>query len=111
MFIKHSPFLQKMASILFYSLTIMLFLLGVFLSLEAWNILTADQDALSHYPFGTENGYRYISKEVYANTTGMLSFILIQGSISSSLIYFFQRKLCGLVMLLFMVIGSIFFSF
>ena len=72
-----------------FSLT--LFLL-VITGLEVFNIIVDPIEHFKNYPFGTEQGYPYASKETYFATTIIEFYIFSQALIVSAFLYHSKQR-------------------
>lgn len=75
------PALKAIRTLLFAAAGL-LFILDIFfasaLIIDTLEIQAATEEEIAQYPFGTERGFSYLSKETYIATGNMFSFIFIQ---------------------------------
>lgn len=89
-------FLVKTAFFLFFSVCSIFTLLN---GSEVYTILANSADGFKDYPFGTELGYMYRSKEVYCATSLTWFFIYFQSLIAAILFYRNKQVFIGLLFL------------
>lgn len=94
----------------FFTVFSICFIFTLLNGLEMYTILTNSADGFKDYPFGTELGYMYRSKEVYCATSLTWFFIYFQSLVTSILFYRNKQALIGLLFLLTPhIIGSLIF--
>jgi hypothetical protein len=75
-------------------------LISIGLGMEVYDIFTDPTEGFKNYPFGTEQGYNYRSKEVYFATTIDKFFMLVQVIFSSFLLYRCNQKIAAIIILI-----------
>lgn len=97
-FLEDGPIFRVILKAVFFLLVAISLFSLVFGLSSVIDVQNATPDELKRYPFGTEMGYSYTSKEVYVASGLMRSFILFQSLFAS--VVFFKKKYLAILSLL-----------
>jgi hypothetical protein len=89
-----------MSVLLFWVLLVFVSLVSFVEGMEVWNILTNPVEGFKDYPFGTESGYAYRSKEVYFATVIMRAYVHIQAIVLALLLWRWNQKVLAVAVLI-----------
>lgn len=82
-----ASYIQYAQIFLFSILFVCGLLLGTLALLDAFSVLTATPENLKKWPFGTEQGHAYLSKEIYYKHTLGGGYLLVQNTVIALLLF------------------------